>query len=130
MNCIGINRELEYKEKINCLAKKKVSLWDIYERSVVVKKSSQDKDIVGGVYNDVFGALKEKELLSTLKKIILCGVTGDSKLHVWGFCQYFHKEIAEAKLQNKNLEIILLPSTSPRVNSEDDWHSVFPPIRE
>lgn len=93
-------------DKIKLLDRMHIALWDIYESAYRI--DSKDENILRATYNDVFKRMKG----SSIKTIILTGVSSNSKMHHLGFLQYYHKEV-EMAIQ-RGVKILILPSSSAR----------------
>ncbi len=73
---------LNYDEKISCLKKNKIALWDIYHSCD--RESSKDKDIRNEVYNDINKFIKEnpsiKHVVFNGKKASIIQINVDSEI--------------------------------------------------
>ncbi len=75
---------LNYDEKISCLKKNKIALWDIYHSCD--RESSKDKDIRNEVYNDINKFIKEnpsiKHVVFNGKKASTVQINVDSSIAI------------------------------------------------
>lgn len=123
-------KKLSYKEKVKCLDKCHIALWDIYEYAERKDGSSFDCDInlvpETYKYNDVFGLLRQNP---SIKMIVLCGISKDTRKLYSKFLE-FYKDDVFAALKN-GVSFIYLPSASGsnrmnREKVEKAWLKVLP----